>query len=328
MPPIRAVRLVVPFLVVLAVMCAGSSSLGAPEPTAPAPTAPPQSPTVTKPAGRILLGAYVSLSGHPSDEASVEQREQAAGRPFDLQLTYYNWNDQFPDFGEAAIVAQGRTPVMAWYGPGKDPGDHRTIAEIDNGQDDTWITRQANAIKAFGKMIYLSPMPEMNGPWYRGFSGDPTAYVAAFRHIHTLFVAAGVTNARWVWRPNITPTDWDAYYPGDAYVDVIGVDGYNTGRPWQPFQTVFGGFFAHYSGRKPLMVTETATDSDGGSAAAWITAMHAYLEDVAGPRYGVIGVCWFDTDTDDEHNWRVDQTPQSWAAWLAMARDPYFGGHG
>lgn len=310
----RVVRVVAPLLAVIALL-SGSAAPAA---------------STVHPTTRMLLGAYVSLSGHPDDEASLERREQAAGRHYDLQLTYYDWDDQFPDFGESVIEAHGRTPVMTWYGPGKDPTDHRTIADIVDGRDDAWITRQATAIRAFGRSIYLSPLPEMNGHWYTGYSGDPVAYVAAFRRIHDLFVKAGVENVLWLWRPNVTPADWDAYYPGDAYVDVIGVDGYNTtaGQQWQSFARIFGAFLAHYAGRKPLMIVETATDSSGGSAAGWITAMHAYLEDVAGPDYGVIGMCWFDTDTSDTHDWRVDQTPSAWAAWLALARDPYFGGSG
>ena len=56
--------------------------------------------------------------------------------------------------------------------------------------------------------------------------------------------------------------------------------------------------------------------------------MHSYLEDVAGPEYGVIAVCWFDTADTDNHDWELDQTKASWQAWLSLARDPYFGGHG
>ncbi|MGH3434928.1 MAG: glycoside hydrolase family 26 protein, partial [Sciscionella sp.] len=270
------------------------------------------------------------LSGVKKSEAAIEQRERAMGRPYDLQVTYYDWNDPFPDFGERTIAAHGRTPVMAWYGPGKNRGDHRSLAEINNGHDDGWITRQAKAMKAFGKPIYLRLMPEMNGTWYHGFSGHPAQYIAAWRHIHELFDQVGVDNVIWVWCPNATPRNWDSYYPGDHYVDVIGVDAYNTtaGRPWRSFQVMFDPFLQHFAGRKPLMIGETATDSSGGSAATFISGMRRYLEHVAGPRYGVIAVCWFDTDTSDAHNWRVDQTPGAWQAWLALARDPYFGGHG
>jgi hypothetical protein len=288
------------------------------------------------PAHRMLLGAFTDLAGQPSTEAAVEQREAAMGRRYDLEVTYYNWDDVFPDFGEAAIVAHGRTPMMTWYGPGKDSSDHRTLAEINNGHDDGWILQQAGAIRDFGHRIYLRVMPEMNGDWYLGFSANPTAFIAAWQRIHRLFAQAGATNVTWVWCPNITPYDWDRYYPGNAYVDIIGVDGFsNTRYRWQTFEHMFDPFLAHYAGRKPLMIGETATNSGAGdpaagigSAATFVSGMRTYLKDVAGPRYGVTGVCWFDTNAIDSHDWRVNQTPAAWQAWLSLARDPYFGGHG
>lgn len=290
------------------------------------------SPTSTQ---RILLGAYTALAGEGT-EAAIERRESAMGRRYDLQLTYYNWNDVFPDAGEATIVAHGRTPVMTWYGPGKDSGDNRTIAEVNDGSDDGWILSQAAAIKSFGHRIYFRLMPEMNGIWYHGFSGDPSAYVSAWRRVYKLFAEAGVKNVTWVWCPNVGPSGWDAYYPGDAYVDIIGVDGFsNVKYGYQTFEQMFGPFLTHYAGRKPIMIVETATDSGAGdpgagvgSAASYISGMRSYLEDVAGPRYGVMGLCWFDTDDTDHHNWRLDQTKASWQAWLSLARDPYFGGRG
>jgi hypothetical protein len=164
--------------------------------------------------------------------------------------------------------------------------------------------------------------------------------VAAWRHIWNVFDQAGATNVTWVWCPNLTPSNnWDAYYPGSAYVDVIGVDSFsNVKYTWQTFQQMFEGFFAHFAAfapGKPQLVVETATNSgegapvvDIGSAASFISGMQSYLKNVAGPKYDVIGVCWFDSDTNDGFNWRADQTAQSWQAWLALARDPYFGGHG
>jgi hypothetical protein len=286
----------------------------------------------------MLLGAYVALSGQSSTQAAIKARERAMGRPYDLVVTYYNWTDPFPDSGEAAIAAGGSTPLMAWYLPDKYTGSPASLSAITSGADDAWITTQAQAIKAFGHRVFLRLAPEMNGNWYH-YSGDPAAYVAAWRHIWDVFNQAGATNVTWVWCPNLTPGNWDAYYPGSAYVDVIGVDGFsNIAYTWQTFQQMFGGFFAHFAAfapGKPQMVVETATNSGAGaptvgigSAASFIAGMQSYLKDVAGPRYDVIGVCWFDTDTNNGINWRVDQTTQSWQAWLTLSRDPYFGGHG
>jgi mannan endo-1,4-beta-mannosidase len=296
-------------------------------------------PGVPDPGNRMLLGAYVNLSGQSSTMASVRARESAMGRPYDLLLTYYNWTDPFPDADEAAIVASGSTPLMAWYLPDKYTGSTASLSAIASGADDALISTQAQAIKAFGHRVYLRFAPEMNGSWYH-YSDDPTAYVAAWRHVWNLFRQAGVTNVTWVWCPNLTPAgDWDPYYPGSAYVDVIGVDSFsNVKYTWQTFQKMFEGFFAHFAAfapGKPQMVVETATNSGRGtpvagvgSAASFISGMRSYLKDVAGPKYNVIGVCWFDSDTNDGINWRVDQTAQSWQAWVALARDPYFGGHG
>ena len=282
------------------------------------------------PQHRMLLGAFTGLSGQASDEASTERREAAIGRRYDLELTYYQWDDPFPDFGEATIVGHGRTPVMTWYGPGKDPGDHRTLAQINGGRDDAWIMRQAEAIKQFRKPIFLRLMIEMNGNWYRGYSGDPSAYTAAWRRIHRLFAQAGTSNVIWVWCPNNQPANWDQYYPGDSYVDVIGVDGYNwPSNPWQSFEQLFGPFLQHYAGRKPLMIGEAGTNATRGNEASFISGMHSYLKNVAGPRYGAVALCWFDSDiSGGGTNWRLDQTPAAWKAWLALARDPYFGGRG
>jgi hypothetical protein len=293
---------------------------------------------VPDPRKRMLLGAYVSLSGESSGEASVAARERAMGRPYDLELTYYNWTDSFPDANEDAIAARGTTPLMAWYLPDKEPGSGASLSTITSGAEDGWIRTQARAIKAFRHRVFLRLGPEMNGNWY-GYSGDPAAYIAAWRHIWTVFADLRVTNVTWVWCPNLTPANWDAYYPGNRYVNVIGVDGFsNTTYTWETFQQMFAGFFAHFASfapGKPQLVVETATNSGAGvpgagvgSAATFITGMMSYLQEVAGPQYGVIGVCWFDTDTNNNYNWRVDQTAASWQAWLALARNPYFGGHG
>jgi Glycosyl hydrolase family 26 len=315
-----------------------STSSGAPTATAQKPVH-NNGPGLPDPDNRMLLGAYVDLSTQPNAPAAIEARERAMGRPYDLLLTYYNWTDPFPDSGEAAIAAGGSTPLMAWYLPDKYTGSPASLSAITSGADDAWITTQAQAIKAFGHRVFLRLAPEMNGNWYH-YSGDPAAYIAAWRHIWNVFAQAGATNVTWVWCPNVTPaSNWDSYYPGNAYVDVIGVDGFsNVDYTWQTFQQLFGGFFAHFAAfapGKPQLVVETGTNSGAGaptvgigSAASFIAGMQSYLKDVAGPQYDVIGVCWFDTDTNNGINWRVDQTPQSWQAWLTLARDTYFGGHG
>jgi len=83
----------------------------------------------------------------------------------------------------------------------------------------------------------------MNGNWYPwsgrderrrlGWRGQDTS--AAYRHAHDLFVADGGDHVVWVWCPlvddvpNESWNHWTNYYPGDAYVDWVGLDAYNWG---------------------------------------------------------------------------------------------------
>lgn len=280
--------------------------------------------TVT-PTTAIKMGAYAP-NGDAGQTATVHGRHQRLGHRTQLQLTYYDWTDPFPDFGEHKIIAHHRTPVMAWYGPTASDGRADALAAINSGHYDALIARQAHAIKHFGHHIYLRPLIEMNGNWYRSYSQRPHEFVRAWRRIWRIFHRIGAENVTWVWCPNLTPSVWDPYYPGDHYVDVIGVDGYRTrsnGQTGASFAAMFGGFLHHFAGRKPLMLAEIGADPTGGDTATFIDGMRTYLAGT-GRRQGVIAVCWFDT-VDGKHDFRLAQTAATWRAWQRLAADPAFG---
>ena len=137
------------------------------------------------------------------------------------------------------------------------------LADIAAGKFDEGLKRFAEGARACGKPFFLSFGHEMNGNWYP-WAGDPEQYVAAYRHVHQKFAEYGMTNATWIWNPNIEPADYFAYYPGDAYVDWVGIDGYNTedyGLPWRTPEEIFGGpVRALRALGKPLMIAETGCD--------------------------------------------------------------------
>src|ERR687893_414552 len=84
--------------------------------------------------------------------------------------------------------------------------------------------------------------PEGSWPWV---NQPPADYIAAWKRIVSRFRVLGATNAEWVWSPNIisgTANDFSPWYPGDAYVDWTGLDGYNWGSvhgKWRSFREVF-----------------------------------------------------------------------------------------
>lgn len=111
--------------------------------------------------------------------------------------------------------------------------------------------------------------------------------------MHDLFAAAGARNVRWVWSPATTGRVAEAY-PGDAYVDIVGVDGYNGGSDvvemggWRSPQQLFGPTLAAVRGvvaGKPVWVNETGSSERGGDKARWVTSLFDYLRGA-----GVTGV--------------------------------------
>ena len=128
---------------------------------------------------------------------------------------------------------------MTW-----EPSDYRlgtnqpryALSRIIAGDFDGYIRSWAKAAKAWGKPFMLRFAQEMNGnwnPWGVAVNGNkPGQYVQAYRHIHKLFTSVGATNVIWVWSPNILypgGASLSSVYPGNPYVNWIGVDGYNWG---------------------------------------------------------------------------------------------------
>jgi beta-mannanase len=100
-------------------------------------------------------------------------------------------------------------------------------------------------------------------------------FIAAWRHVHKIFRAEGANNVIWVWSPHPAYGFFDAYYPGDDYVDYVGVGTLNYGTvatwsKWWTFSEIFGTYYhdlAHF--KKPIMLTEFGCLAVGGDRAAW-----------------------------------------------------------
>jgi len=174
----------------------------------------------------------------------VDETSKKIGRTLAVHLTYYAWDADWNGSVTKADLAAGRIPLVNW-----EPHNIDFHKIIDGSLDGT-IKARANGAKALGQKIFLDFAAEMNGDEAWG-GNNPTLYVAAYRHIHDIFTAAGATNVVWAWCPNVTDTDGSNrttmdYYPGDSYVDWTGVDGYNWGTKnggWQSFQQVFRNIY-------------------------------------------------------------------------------------
>jgi beta-mannanase len=193
---------------------------------------------------------------------------------------------------------------------------------ILSGSQDAIINDFAVKSKAYGKPFFLRFGHEMNGNWYDwsgALSGNnPGKYVLAWRYVWNKFQTVGATNAIWVWCPNadsVPAESWNAidnYYPGDAYVDWVGVDFY--GLKWgdNPPALALDRVYATYGATKPIMVGETAAADCSNYAAGttmtkaqWTTA----LFDAMAARPNVRAFFWFNQNNGGEADWRITSCP-------------------
>ncbi len=276
----------------------------------------------------LRFGAYV-------DGGQLAAREAMLGRKLSIRHRFFAWTDNWLDDDLKTDVAAGRIPMATW-----EPRS-ASLTDITTGAFDAMAHERAQAAKAIAKPIFLRFAHEMNGNWYSWGGANngndatgPQKYVAAWKHLHDLFVADGATNVVWVWCPNIggSPNaDWNqpsAYYPGDAYVDWVGVDGYNWGTSqtwskWTDFKDILGSVYAAYAAiGKPLMIAETGSVEGGGDKAAWVSALAPAMK-TSFP--AVKAFVYFDTfDELNKTDWKIDTSVATRAAFVALGADPYF----
>jgi hypothetical protein len=278
------------------------------------------------PASGALFGSYVGVES--DDAQAFLDEEMKIDRRWVIDNRFYSFEDWIADRTQWD-VAQKTIPLITWE-------PHEPLDEIIAGMHDTEYHMRAQGARRLGVELYLRWGHEMNGNWYpwaganNGNEAGPAKYIAAYHHVHDLFVADGATNVFWVWCPlvNDVPAEawnhWTNYYPGDAYVDWVGIDAYNWGTSssccvWQSWSELATALYADYAGKKPIIVAETASAEVGGDKAAWIADMQTQLKTNF---TGIKAVVWF--DINKETDWRIDSSPPTLAAYKAMALDPYF----
>jgi hypothetical protein len=272
--------------------------------------------------GKAMLGAYLGLEGKSLTE-SLALRKRQLGRDERIVHVFYDFKDLLPSAIEG--LPARATPMVSWRGC--------PLGEITSGASDALIRRAARRLKRQDRPVLLRWGWEMNGDWYAWSAArngqDNKAYVKAWQRLHDIFAEEQATNVSWVWSPNwnSAPAEawntFEALYPGDKYVDWVGVSGYNLHR--ETPDKLFAPIYRAYAARKPILITEVGSmDRGGRTKADWVALFAKWVE--AHP--GIGGVTWFDTDTHPgyDEKWRIDTDAETLAAYRAMAASARFGG--
>jgi hypothetical protein len=265
---------------------------------------------------------YLGLAapGIPQSLAGATAFATAEGKATNLIEFYSSWGEPYQVAEVQQIWKSGALPYVAI-----EPNT-KSLAQIAAGVDDNYIHQYAQAVRSLNLPVAISFAHEMNGGWFSWGTKSATAaeFVAAWRHMHDIFAQEGATEAIWVWSPNVInpvrTVKLKPYWPGDGYVDWVGVIGYYSLTGESTFKTLFGPTMAQVRAftARPFIIAETA--SEGGARKP---ADIADLFKSIAKRSDVIGFVWF--DFKKEADWRITSGPASAAEFRRQVANPLFG---
>jgi hypothetical protein len=265
------------------------------------PAKPPVAHASLPPRPTSYLGVFED--GVPPAYQPVAQFARMAGQTPNLVGYYSGWAQPFALAFAREIAGHGVTPFVQI-----DP-TFASVKAIAAGDYDAYLRSYAASVRAFRHPVVIGFAHEMNAPWYQwGYGKLPAAtFIAAWRHIVTLFGHQGAQNVTWLWtinsdRPGTGPIQ--SWWPGPKYVTWVGIDGYYY-RPSDTFASVFGHTIDQVRGftSKPVLLSETAV----GPAAGQFTKIENLFNGLS--QYKTLGLVWFDKDQHGSiyhQDWRIE----------------------
>jgi mannan endo-1,4-beta-mannosidase len=262
----------------------------------------------------------VAIGGVPQDMSRVDAFAGRTGGKPNMISIFESFDDDFAASEVRKVYRYGALPIVRW-----EPF-RQSLAGIAAGRYDDYLTTFAADVRRLNLPIALTVAHEMNGFWYPWGTRQnaPKDFVAAWRHIHQVFETAGATNVIWTWTPNVVNYLPDAplrrYWPGAAYVDWVGLDGYFTREGDTTFARLFGPTIKQVRTftDKPILIVETG--SEAGSMRA--RAVSDLLRTVRRQK-DVIGFVYF--NTRGSRDWIIDQDPKALAVFRSHADRAGFG---
>lgn len=247
----------------------------------------------------------------------VQQFSRSVGIKPNIILYYSGWGENFNTPFAKKVYRLGATPMVQIDAPGG------VLSGIAVGQYDARLTRWANQVRSYGHSVIIGFDPEANGPWYTWglHHQSPATWIAAWKHVVTLFRADGARNVTWLWtmvRSGQRAANPHAWWPGRHYVTWVGLDGY-----WythtSTFQNVFGTTIAQVRAftNKPIFLSETSV----GPQAGQVSKIPELIKGVESNH--LLGFLWFDAPQHQgvfHQDWRLEDNPAAVAVFRQLMK--------
>ncbi|HYK72589.1 MAG TPA: glycosyl hydrolase, partial [Pseudoneobacillus sp.] len=209
--------------------------------------------------------------------------------------------------------------------------------QVINGDYDSYIKSWAQGFKNLNAPVLVRLSNEMNGSWTQWSlddnDQDADLYKLAYRHFVDVIRKQGAENVKFVWNPNATSApdyswnDASLFYPGDEYVDWVGLTHYNFGTAeWSKFvyfDDLYKNLYATYLRQfpnKPFIIGEFASAVEGGNKPYFISN---YLNNI-GSKYRNIRIAiWFD-EIDGKYDFRIHSSEATESAFKQGVKNGKF----
>ena len=253
------------------------------------------------------------------DMPNIYYIEEHIGHKFNIVLHYSDFLETYTPYLVGDVLrkaySEGRTVELTLQ-PNRDHVGENTIFSVLDGKYDEFLNAYAKDIAEFSHPVLFRLCNEMNGDWceYSGYrmSLDTELYRELYRYVYDIFKKNNANNVIWVWNPNgksFPDFKWNSermYYPGNEFVDVLGLTLYNTGNyyegeNWAEFSELYRPLYekAVKEYAMPFMITEFASARCGGNKEDWTRKM---LSEMAGFPKIKAAVWWNHADLDWEGN--------------------------
>ncbi|MGE5187335.1 MAG: glycosyl hydrolase [Acidobacteriota bacterium] len=270
------------------------------------------------------LFAGVFAPGVAADPA-LAQLEAAIGRPLSVVQTYRSLNSDAIGDDVTAIVARGFVAHLNVEPAGYTAADYAApAADPIAGDVRTMAAQLATALADHPGRVIVTFGAEMNGSWTDWGCLPAATYIALYRAAHDAVAAAlagaGVDarRVRWAYGPNATSSascgSPAGYYPGHAYVDLLGMSAYRSTTESvgttivAPMTALFDALGYPDAWRQRRFVVLQTGARASADRDAWLTSLVQTA--TADPR--IAGLVYFDADT-----WAI--APGAFTAALAAA---------